>query len=264
DWTCKQMFYKWKGEDRSHLGYVECNQKIEVSGPVSFFSNLQLNRQLPDTFYNEQEEETLVVFKKFDAESMFQDSENDAAIMERQNTEQLLSTLCTELKNHITPRATMIYPRLVTSMKKLNKDDLLQLYKQVHSGTICSEHNRLNSIFDASLQDSASGASAATMCHLMSEGIVRHNDRWLQSLANVRKPTTQAINDCIRLLDGPYTMNVVLGVTAMVGQAKWVWECTHIDDSNCETAKEEVKKLSRQLLAVIGDCSHRDDEQLKK
>ncbi|XP_071522346.1 uncharacterized protein [Panulirus ornatus] len=251
-WECHHQ-YETEAYGEVTLNKVMCYQNVSHPDVAVFISNLNLS--LIDIQPNNiRLNEYGVSIHELDLETAVQSP--TSVIDHTIKVHGLLDQLCVEMSQRVTSKAALTYPHLVSELKHLPKEMLIQLHKEVNTGRICPDHQRIKSVYSAALRDSASPSAAAAKCHLMKSNIVVLSPSWISSLANVHQPTVDAIVTCADLLDNEHWDASVLGVTAMAGHATKL--ICRGEDRGCET-DHAVQIITDKLKQRLITCSSGGD-----
>nr|XP_045610895.1 uncharacterized protein LOC123766095 [Procambarus clarkii] len=249
-WECRQQFVT-QGSDEPVLEKVTCSQSLTLPDAATLASSLTLTF-LDARPRHHHAHSHPARMQEVDLEREVAPGPSTTDLTAQVRTH--LTHLCTWLARRVTTQAATTYPHLVTHLKHLPTETIVQLYTEVNTGRICPHHPRVRSVYSAALRDASSANAAAAMCHLMTSAAAVFTPSWTASLANVQHPTSEALHTCADLLDGDHWESSVLGVTAMAGngartasQGRIGLHCSP-RDSRCI---EEEERAMREALDAI-------------
>ncbi|XP_042237641.1 uncharacterized protein LOC121876526 isoform X2 [Homarus americanus] len=256
------------------LNKVMCSQDLSLPDAATFSSNLTLSLIDIQPQKLHFSDETMTIHE-LDLNRAVHPS---TSVMDHTvKVHRLLSELCTELGQRVTLKAAVAYPHLLSEMKYLPKEMLVQLFTEVNTGKICSDHRRVRGVLSAAMRDSTSPNVAAAKCSLMTSEAVVSSPSWLSSLANVQHPSSESLLMCAGLLDDEHWRASVLGVTAMAGHAARVtcggggaaehchcgvddsWG--HEDEDRDWEVDQAVQVIIKKLMERLKSCSSEGDKQ---
>jgi hypothetical protein len=167
-----------------------------------------------------------------------------------------LQKICSEVSEEITKDTPILFGTLVSHMKRLSTDQMMEVYTAVNGARICSSQRGKQFFFDA-VPMVATEASLSMMQKLISERVIEgaEAEMWLTQLAFIPRPSHQMLTVIKPLLsDERFKKQALLGVSAMVHK---------MCDNHPDCAQHaEVRDFIRQLEAILGrDCSTTTDEE---
>jgi hypothetical protein len=167
-----------------------------------------------------------------------------------------LQQICSEVGDEITKNTPILFGTLISHMKRLSADKMMQVYTSVNGDRICSNQRGKQFFFDA-IPMVATEASLSLTQKLISEKVVQgaEAEMWLTQLAFIPRPTYSMLTAIKPLLnDDSVKTRALLGVSAMVHK---------LCDNNADCQRHpEVADFVSMLNANIGSkCESSTPEQ---